>query len=520
MPTANSREKPARSAQARAFRPGLGLGFKFSAAIIILISIVMGLVTWVVRERVQDTLLAQMRLKGLALTRGLAGNAAEALVTADRLLLSELVDKAIKQETGISYAALVNEQGVILAHSNYRQEGQVYAMPFGARHEQLQNGRISYYTLDGEPRLDFALPILLEEMGIGLKKKLGTAHVVYLLSPIRQIVNTTLQDIFYIAAGGLALGILFALFLVKRITRPIARLAGAALKIGAGNLDLSLKITNRDELGQLAATFNLMTANLKKAQAELIVKERLQHEMELAKQIQSLLVPKKSPALPGYSLGMLYRAAQEVSGDYFDFIDLGRGRWGIVVADVSGKGIPGGLVMAQTRATLRTVALASASSREVLTKTQRLLDPDLREDMFITLSYLVLDVAKRQISLSRAGHLGALVYRQAQGRCEMEMPAGIAIGIADPDTFDRKLSEKMIKLNPGDFIFLYTDGIDEASDEANQLFGLNRLVKCLVASASLRAEKIITRVEQAVRAFAGNVPQNDDMTMIAIKIEK
>lgn len=520
MPTANPREKPAHVTQTRAFRPGLGLGFKISAAIIILISIVMGLVTWVVRERVQDTLLAQMRLKGLALTRGLAANAAEALITADRLLLSELVDKAVKQEDGINFVALVDEEGVILAHSNYQQEGQRYTLPPDFSHEQLQTGRLSYYTLDGEPCLDFALPILLEEMGIGLKKKLGTAHVVYLLSPIRQIVNTTLRDIFYIAAGGLALGILFALFLVKRITRPIARLAGAAHKIGAGNLDLSLKITSRDELGQLASTFNLMTANLKKAQAELIVKERLQHEMELARQIQTLLVPKKSPTLPGYSIGMLYRAAQEVSGDYFDFIELGHGQWGIVMADVSGKGIPGGLVMAQTRATLRTVAPASTSPRETLSKTQRQLDQDIREDMFITLSYLVLDVAKKQLCLARAGHLGALVYRQALGRCEMEMPAGIAIGIADPDTFERKLSEKTIKLHPGDFIFLYTDGIDEASDEANQLFGLNRLVKCLVASASLRAEKIITRVEQAVRAFAGNAPQNDDMTMIVIKIEK
>jgi len=501
------------------FKRGFGLKFKFSLAIIILIIIMMSLVTFVVRSRVRDTLLSQMQVKGMALARGLAGNAAEALVTADRLLLAELVDKAGKQEEGILYAVLVDKQGHVLAHSNFKLEGRSYQIPAGAVYERVKDGKIIHYTLQGEECLDFEVPIILAGKIKNVEKIVGAAHVVYSLLPIRRLVYETLQNIFYIAAACLGLGIFLVLFLVSRIIRPVKQLAEAAEEVGAGNLDLNLEVRRCDELGQLAATFNHMAANLKLAQVELIVKERLQHEMEIAQHIQNLLVPKHSPQIPGYSISMLYRSAEEVSGDYFDFIDLGRGYWGMTIADVSGKGVPGALVMAQTRSVMRSIAHVNLSPAKVLSQANLNLYRDMRDDMFVTVSYFVLDSARRMVTLSRAGHLAAIIYRRATKTCELEMPTGIAIGISDPDTFDLMLNEKKIKLNPGDFILLYTDGVDEACNRAQELFGSQRLLQTLIKSAHLKADGIINHLDQAVQRFVGEAPQHDDITMILVKVE-
>lgn len=503
-----------------AFRRGLGLKFKFSAAIIFLIICVMGLVTAVVRYRVRESLLEQIMVKGEALCRGLAAQAAEALVTGDKMHLTVLVDQTLQQEKGITAAAVVDSRQIILAHSDFKREGQPYRQPGQAVFRKISFEKISQYFAGRQEVLDFEVPVMVTGTNQQVAKQLGSAHVVYSLAPINRVVATALEDIFYVALSGLLLGIFISIWLVGRITRPIRQLARATETIGTGNLDIQIPVKRRDELGQLSSAFNLMAANLKHAQAELIVKERLQNEMEIAQRIQGMLVPKQSPKIPGFSLSKLYSAAEEVSGDYFDFIDLGKGFWGMTVADVSGKGVPGALVMAQTRSVLRSIANLSHSPSKVLSKTNLQMYRDLPENMFVTISYLVLDAAKRAVTISRAGHLAAIIFRKATRTCELEMPTGIAIGISDPDTFDLMLSERSVKLNPGDFILLYTDGVDEATNTSKDLFGSERLMETLKQAAGLTAEAIVERVEQAVKAFVGPAPQNDDITMILVKLEE
>lgn len=498
----------------------MGLRLKFSLGMIVLICIVMGLVGFVVHSHVQTALLSQMSSKGVALARGLAGNAVEALTTSDQLLLAELVDKAIHQETGISHAALVDEKYTVLAHSDFKQEGKRYSIPDQAMVEIRGRSKIYAYAIAGKACLDFAVPIVFEGKLQKTKKQLGTAHLVFFLSPIEEIVVGTLTKLLYITGAGVLLGILFVLFLVDRIVSPINRLTKGAEQIGTGNLDTRIHMRRRDELGRLADTFNQMAVNLKHAQEELIEKERLQHEMEIAQAIQNLLVPKFSPTITGYSIGKLYRSAQEVSGDYFDFFQLRKGFWGMTVADVSGKGVPGGLVMAQLRSVLRSIAGESQSPAKILSQTEYHLAQDMREDMFVTISYMILDPERKSISLARAGHPAAIIYRSFTQKCELELPNGVAIGISRPEVFDEVLEEKTIILNPGDFILLYTDGVDEANNAEQALFGVKRICDCLVANAALPAQKIIDHLDAQVRKFAAGIAQQDDMTMILVKVEE
>jgi serine phosphatase RsbU (regulator of sigma subunit) len=484
----------------------------------LLIVALMGSVTLVVYSRVQHTLLSQMRVKGAALARGLAANAAEALLTRDRLRLAELVDKTLAAETGIVGAALVDASGVVVAHSDFRQEGRPYRerLPKALTVEPLPGGEILGYAWLGEECLDFSLPVRIEEKS---EEVLGSAHVVYSLSSIRRVVYETLLNIFFVAAGGLAIGVLLALLWVRQITRPVTRLAHAAEALGRGHLDARVEVRSRDEVGQLAVAFNAMAANLKQAQAELLEKERLQREMEIAQRIQNALIPKHCPEIPGYSLSALYRGALEVSGDYYDFIPVDAKHWGIVVGDVSGKGVPAGLVMAQMRSTLRSLAPHALSPQAVLTRIQEQMYPDLRDDMFVTASYLVLDPAAGSLILSRAGHLAAWVYRHAQRRFELALPTGIAIGISDPDTFAWILKEETIHLRHGDFIFLYTDGVDEAYNRQREFFGSERLQQTLLSAANDPAPAIVAALDRTLRDFVADGIQTDDITMVLVKAE-
>ncbi|MEW6517094.1 MAG: SpoIIE family protein phosphatase [candidate division FCPU426 bacterium] len=479
----------------------------------------MASVTLVVHYRVRQTLLTQMRVKGAALARGLAANAAEAMLTRDRLQLAELVDKTLAAETGIVAAALVDADGVVVAHSDFRLEGRQYReqLPQAVSVEPLAPGEILGYARQGDDCLDFSLPVRIEGKDQAV---LGSAHVVYSLSPIKRVVYETLQSIFLIAAGGLIIGILFALAWVRQITRPVAKLAQAAGALGQGDLDVRVPLRRRDELGQLAVAFNAMAANLKQAQADLLEKERMQHEMEIAQRIQNALIPKRCPEIPGYSLSALYRGALEVSGDYYDFVPVDAKHWGIVVGDVSGKGVPAGLVMAQIRSTLRSLAPRALSPQAVLARVQAQMYPDMRDDMFVTASYVVLDPASGSAVLSRAGHLAAWVYRRAQRRFELALPNGIAIGISDPDTFSWVLKEETIHLRPGDFIFLYTDGVDEAYNRQQEFFGSERLLQTLLKSADLSAADILAGLDRALQDFMAGGSQTDDITMVLVKAEE
>lgn len=501
------------------FRRGLSLKYQVAVAVILLIVGVTGGVTAVVRGQVRASLISQMMDKGRVLVRVLAGNAVEAVATGERVRLALLADETKKQGEDIFAAAVAGPDGVVMAHTDYTLEGKPYPRPAGVQPQVQGAERVSRYAVDGEEILDFESDLTLTSPDQKISRTLGRAHVLFSLGPIRAIVNRTLQNIFFVALCGLGLGILVSIWLAAWITRPVQELARAAGAVGAGDLDLRIPVTRRDELGQLSVAFNHMAGNLKRAQAERIVKERLQHEMEIAQRIQNLLVPKSAPRIAGFSVGMLYRAAEEVSGDYYDFLDLGRGAWGMTVGDVSGKGVPGALVMVETRSALRSFALSTRSPREVLSLTNRQLSPDLPENMFITLSYLVLDPAARTATISRAGHLAALVYRQATGACEREQSAGIAIGIADPGTFDGLLTEGSIRLQPGDMILLYTDGLDEAVNAGQELFGSQRLVDVLKRAAGQDAQAIVAELDRAVRAFTGEAPQADDMTMILLKVE-
>lgn len=245
-------------------------------------------------------------------------------------------------------------------------------------------------------------------------------------------------------------------------------------------------------------------------------KKRMDHDLEIAREIQGILLPSSSPVVPGYELSGVNIPARQVSGDYFDYIRMDPTRLGVVIADVSGKGVPASLIMAMCRSVLRSEAINKTSASEVLRRVNQQLYPDIKEDMFISMAYLILDADGRQVTLARAGHDAPILYRAATKEVEKLTPKGMALGIDSGDVFNRVCADFSFTLEKGDCILLYTDGATEALDQEGLEYGLPRLVQGLQASAPHGAASVVRFVADDVKNFVGVHPQHDDITLIAI----
>ena len=246
-------------------------------------------------------------------------------------------------------------------------------------------------------------------------------------------------------------------------------------------------------------------------------KKRLDHDLEIARDIQRILLPSEAPAINGFEISGLNVPARQVSGDYFDYIHVDQERLGVAIADVSGKGVPASLIMAICRSVLRAEAARNPSPADVLRKVNRQLYPDIKEDMFISMAYLVLDHQNDGVTLARAGHDAPLWYqRQSQTVTPVKSP-GMVVGIDSGSVFDRLTVDFPVPLERNDCLVLYTDGLTETLNSDGDEFGVDRMMQSVRASANAGSQAIVKRIIEDVREFTGSEPQNDDMTLIAIR---
>ncbi len=248
-------------------------------------------------------------------------------------------------------------------------------------------------------------------------------------------------------------------------------------------------------------------------QAQEAERARLSRELELAHAIQLNLLPQVAPTVPGYQIAYRWRSAREVGGDFFDFIPLADRRLGLVVADVSDKGVPAALYMMFARTLLRAVAFSGRTPAAALQRANELILSDSTSDMFITAYYSVLDTAAHRLTYASGGHNLAF-YAPADG-CQVEemITAGIALGIVE----QTDIEQKSLDLRPGDVVLFYTDGAIDTLNAAGEAFGEERLRDILCDHRHEPAETIAAAIDNAVQAFAGDQAQYDDFTLVLVK---
>jgi phosphoserine phosphatase RsbU/P len=262
------------------------------------------------------------------------------------------------------------------------------------------------------------------------------------------------------------------------------------------------------------SAFSLWDAILHTEAAE---KRQIEKDLAIANDVQRILLPSEEPKIEGFETAGTNLPARYLSGDYFDYIPLDEDRHGVVIADVSGKGVPAALLMAMCRSALRALAPDGATPSDVMRKLNTLLYPDIKEDMFISMAYAVLDRRDGSVKLVRAGHDAPAVYRAKDGSIEMIKPPGMAVGIDSGRAFNRVTADFSVSLEPGDCLVFYTDGVTEALNRGGDEFGLEAMKKAIQASAPEGAAAIVRRVADDVKAFVGDHPQHDDITLIAIR---
>lgn len=254
-----------------------------------------------------------------------------------------------------------------------------------------------------------------------------------------------------------------------------------------------------------------------RAHREANEKKEIEGELRNAREVQRVLLPQEDPVVAGFRVNGTNLPAKIISGDYYDYIELGEGKLGVVIADVSGKGVGAGLLMAMCRSLLRAVSLTNASPAAVLAKVNKYLFPDIREDMFISMIYGVLNPAEGSFTFARAGHEPALIFRKSSGEVEVSRPKGLALGIDGGGVFERVTQDETLRLESGDCILLFTDGVKEALNPLEEEFGMERLADVFKDAAALGAEAVVKRVQEEADDFAGGGPQLDDVTIVVIE---
>jgi len=244
--------------------------------------------------------------------------------------------------------------------------------------------------------------------------------------------------------------------------------------------------------------------------------QRTEYEMETARKMQQSILPDAPPQLEGFELAAFASPAWQVGGDFYDFIPLSMDRLGIVIADVSGKGMPAALFMALSRTSIRSSIDDTRTASEAMQRANTMILHDSRSGMFVTSFYAVLDPKTMVIQFVDAGHCLPLLFKQATGTVSRIHAEGIALGVVD----DIDLEEKQIKLESNDMLIFYTDGITEAINENNEQFGEARLMDMIRQNHSLSPDNLIAKIKDEVLAFAHGQPQFDDITLIILKATK
>ena len=244
-----------------------------------------------------------------------------------------------------------------------------------------------------------------------------------------------------------------------------------------------------------------------------VEKGQMERELQMAYEIQTGLLPHETPQIPGWEFAAYWHPAREVAGDYYDFIPLHSGQLGLVIADVSDKGMPAALFMALTRSTVRASVGHTSSPADGIAHANRLICADASGGMFVTLVYALLDPQAGEITYVNAGHNPPLLYRAEEDRLVALARTGMAIGVVADSAFE----QRTVQLNHGDFILLYTDGVTDATDAQEQEFGEERLQRVILDRRHAPVADVVAALEQAIGEFAGSTAPFDDVTMMAIK---
>ncbi len=360
-----------------------------------------------------------------------------------------------------------------------------------------------------------SLPIALSFRPLDLVRRLSGAEINLGDDLIRALAAVAVVFL-VVYLGALAIGVLLA----SSITRKVHSLSVGTQRLRRGDLSTTISVRGKDQLSELADSFNLMARGIEQLMIEQAEKQRLEEELRIARQIQKSLLPEDGRLrMSGLRVSALCVPANEVGGDYYDFLPLSPTRMGLLVADVSGKGTSAALYMAELKGLILSLSRIHQSPKRLLVDANRILSAHLDSRTFITITYAVVDVEQKVMRHSRAGHNPAIHFEARTGESHVLMPAGLGLGLDRGSRFEEILEEVETPIASGDVFVFFTDGLSEAMNDKAELFGENRLRRIVEGALGLESDDLRDRILSELRSFQGRVLPHDDMTLVILKVD-
>ncbi len=322
----------------------------------------------------------------------------------------------------------------------------------------------------------------------------------------RDALRATLIQVFLLV---LSVGVLMVYFIIRQMFKPLQRFTETTKEVARGNWNVRIDYRSKDELGTLAQSFNQMVQSLRE-------NARMWHEFSVARDMQAQMLPKEFPRVAGLELGARSIPTKEVGGDFYDFIEFGNGRLGIVVGDVSGHGVPAAMVMTAAMSAVRFAAEEKKRTDEALVLVNNRLHKDIQNNMFVALFYGIYDAHTRRFHYTNAGQTMPYLCRNGQVTFLPQAERGdrFPLGII-PSVQYEQLS---VQLQPGDLLVSYTDGIVDAMNGHDETFGFERLSRLLCHSVNLQPDAIIDHLVDEVKGYSTRQSLHDDVTLVILKV--
>jgi len=436
--------------------------------------------------------------------------------------LTELVSSVKILKTG--YAALLSRNGMILAHpmkdtimnetffsiAEARQNS--YLRELGRKMIRGETGFVHYTSLVGFTSWMYYTPI--PSTG-------WTLAVVFPETELLENVRKLSMTMAAMGFGGILLLTLAVIGIARAIIRPLQMLTAATDEVASGNFDAALPVVHsNDEVGILTRDFQAMQASLKEYIKNLTettaAKERIQSELKVATNIQASLLPRIFPPFPDHPEFDIYASmvpAKEVGGDFYDFFFIDEKNLCFLIADVSDKGVPAALYMMVAKTLLKTEGQRLGEPDKMLSSVNRILASDNETCMFTTVFCAILDITTGEVRFANAGHNPPLII-DSRGVRYLTLKPGLMLGALTETVY----TIERLTLKPGDALFLYTDGVTEARNPEQELYGEPQLQKALQLAPKEELSEMIHHISIELAQHASGAPQSDDITMLAIRM--
>lgn len=353
----------------------------------------------------------------------------------------------------------------------------------------------------------------------------GKVHLIYSTATIYEKLTQSRESILYLTLVLIAIGIVGIYLLSDYFVKPILKITHRVRSFTSGDMDTELPLEGAEEFFEISRAFNEMITRLSQDRRNIIEREKMAKEIEVAGEIQKTLLPEKLPDIPDLQIDAFYKAASIIGGDLYDIFRIEPNTYCMAVADVSGKGVPASLVMSMLRTIIRIYAVDSLTPKETLVKVNSYLKDNIPPGMFVTIFLIFYNIENESIEFVSAGHNPMIYYDARHKKIEKINPRGMPMGmpIKDVSSFERTMEERSIKLNPEDSFMIYTDGITEAANRDNELFGMERLEQFYLNYFKDKPSNELSHLSNLLIAeledFAGFVKPADDITFIVAQFK-